>query len=277
MSSDPLLAFRSIKRAKSFFLALTFISSVLSGAEVTRSLSLEDKVRILEQQLSSSNRMRAESQYELTNLKNEIRELRGIVEEQGYQLQQIVNRQRELYRDIDNRLTQQSNTETPLDQGQASGPLSPPIESTIDTTVGNNTTTPPEQAAVDDNQIRTEYDQIFTLVKTKRFDEAIAGYQQFISNYPDSVYVANSKYWLAQIYSVQGRTDEAEREYLGVAQKYPDSSKAPDAWLKLGRLYENQGQTDKAMNAYNQVVTQYNSSTAAEMAIKYLQALKSRN
>jgi len=283
MTIVDLSAFRSFFGAKSFFIFLLFLSSVLSGAEVTRSLSMKDKVRILEQQLAAANRMRAESQFELTNLKNEIRELRGIVEEQGYQLQQIVNRQRELYRDIDNRLAEQSNKETATGQGtsvpatninsgQNAGSTGIGVKPTTTTL-----TTPTEPQVVDNNQIRSEYDQIFPLVRNKRFDDAIAGYQQFIANYPDSIYVANSKYWLAQIYSVQRRIDEAEREYLSVAQQYPDSSKASDAWLKLGQLYESQNQSEKALNAYNQVVTQYSNSTAAQMAVNRLQALKAGN
>lgn len=259
----------SFIRAGSFFLALVFLSNVVSGAEVTRSLSLEDRVRILEQQLLSANRMRAESQFEITNLKNEVRELRGLVEEQGYQLGQIVNRQREMYRDIDQRMGQpataadtagsQANTTTPVQQPPAQA--MPPATSN----------------PLDEDQVRSLYDKIFPLVRSKRYDDAIAGYQQFIAQYPDSRYVANSRYWLAQIYSVQGRIDEAEREYLSVAQQHATSAKAPDAWLKLGQLYERQGQTDKALDAYNQLVTQYSTSTAAQMAVNRLQDLKTGN
>jgi len=282
MTMVSLSAFRSFTGAKSFFLFLFFLSSILSAAEVTRSLSVEDKVRILEQQLAAANRMRAETQFEITNLKNEVRELRGIVEEQGYQLQQIVNRQRELYRDIDSRLAEQSNKETVTAQQHPVITANPGNDQNATNTIDSNPTTAPlttttKPQVVDNNQIRTEYDEIFPLVRSKRYDDAIAGYQQFIANYPDSIYVANSKYWLAQIYSVQRRTDEAEREYLSVAQQYPDSSKASDAWLKLGQLYESQNQSEKALNAYNQVVTQYSSSTAAQIAINRLQALKAGN
>ncbi len=281
-------ASRSLFRTGSFFFALIFLSGAISAAEVTRSLSLEDRVRILEQQLSSANRMRAESQFEITSLQNEVRELRGLVEEQGYQLQQIIARQREFYRDIDQRIEQRNNSDT-------TGSVTVPAETipdnqnlpTSDVAVNNNPeviaehpddpVVPATETVVDDAQIRAEYDQIFPLVRGKRYDDAIAGYQQFIAKFPDSIFVANSRYWLAQIYSVQGRTDEAEREYLNVAQQYATSPKAPDAWLKLGKLYETQGESDKALNAYNQVVTEYSTSTAAQMAVNRLQALKSSN
>jgi len=280
-------ASRSVLRTGSFFFALIFLSSAISAAEVTRSLSLEDRVRILEQQLSSANRMRAESQFEITNLQNEIRELRGLVEEQGYQLQQIITRQREFYRDIDQRMGQMNNSNTsesvtvpavtiPDNQNLPATEL-PINDNTTVTEPSSGPVVPIETVVVDDSQIRAEYDQIFPLVRGKRYDDAIAGYQQFIAKYPDSIFVANSRYWLAQIYSVQGRIDEAEREYLNVAQQYATSPKAPDAWLKLGKLYETQGESDKALNAYNQVVTEYSSSTAAQMAVNRLQMLKSSN
>ncbi|MCP3674929.1 MAG: tol-pal system protein YbgF [Gammaproteobacteria bacterium] len=288
MIFELIKASRSVFKTGSFLFALIFLSSVISAAEVTRSLSLEDRVRILEQQLSSANRMRAESQFEITNLQNEVRALRGLVEEQGYQLQQIITRQREFYRDIDQRMGQINNSDTPVNVTVPKETISDNQNSSISDVVINDkpvaisesnedlvvTTTVP---IVDDTQIRAEYDQIFPLVRGKRYDDAIAGYQQFIAKYPDSIFVANSRYWLAQIYSVQGRTDESEREYLNVAQQYATSPKAPDAWLKLGKLYETKGESDKALNAYNHVVTEYSTSTAAQMAVNRLQALKSSN
>ncbi|MFT5450737.1 MAG: tol-pal system protein YbgF [Enterobacterales bacterium] len=278
-----------IGKVGSFSLFVLFGNSYLA-AEVTRSLSLEDRVRILEQQLTSANRMRAESQFEITSLKNEVRDLLGVVEEQGYQLQQIITRQRELYRDIDNRLNEAESandtdqtsasqvTQSQSSQPQSSQPQSSQPQSNTtntDSTVSAHSTTPVVDAS-DDVQIRKIYDGIFPLVKSKRYDDAIAGYKQFIADYPNSNYVANSRYWLAQIYVVQGNTDDAEREYLIVAQEHSTSSKAVEAWLKLGKLYERLGQSEKAVNAYNQVVTQYGDSTAAQMAVDRLQALKSR-
>ena len=195
----PNKAFCSFVRTGSFFLVLFFLGSTLTAAEVTRSLSLEDRVRLLEQQLSSANRMRAESQFEVTNLKNEIRELRGLVEEQGYQLQQIISRQRELYRDIENRLSQPQPANDNLasgNQSQKDSPVSLPQKQNNNDS--NNTAsavvttsipdTGPGQGPatgvteVDEERIRVVYDQIFPLVRSKRYDDAIAGYQQFIAD-----------------------------------------------------------------------------------------------
>ena len=293
MLLDSNIASRSFVRAGSFFfmlpvmllITLMTVPSVLSAAEVTRSLSLEDRIRILEQQLSTANRMRAESQFEITNLKNEIRSLNGLVEEQGYQLEQIVNRQRELYRDIDSRLGQRTSNGTPVEGVSKTTDDSVNTEKqsydySDSTNAANNDIAAESNSqpiVIDEAQIRARYDKIFPLVRGKRYDDAINGYQQFIAEYPDSLLVSNSRYWLAQIYSVQGRTDEAEREYLNVAQQFPTSTKAADAWYKVGQLYDAQNQTDKAINAFNQVVTQYGDTTSAQMAVSRLQDLKSSN
>lgn len=287
MFSDSIKASNSFLRVGSFFFILLILPSMLSAAEVTRSLSLEDRIRILEQQLSTANRMRAESQFEITNLKNEIRTLNGLVEEQGYQIEQIINRQRELYRDIDSRLNQSSDNDSKVRDANPAGTSESVVTNEqsnqytdtateLGTDSGQNAN-PETVVFLDDAQIRASYDSIFPLVRSKRYDDAINGYQQFIAEHPKSLFVSNSRYWLAQIYSVQGRTDEAEREYLTVAQQFPTSGKAADAWYKLGQLYVNQNQTEKAINAFNQVVTQYGGTTSAQMAVSRLQDLKSSN
>jgi len=290
MIHKPYKTFRSLLWSGSFLILLLQTTVGLSAAEVTRSLSLENRVRLLEQQLSAANRLRAESQFEITNLKNEIRDLRGTVEEQGYQLQQIVSRQRELYKDIDQRLNL-ANSET-KSEANSSTPVTPnlstssayntenPESQTTDfsnATGFSNASTLANPTTLSDDEIRGVYDKIFPLVRSKRYDDAIAGYQQFISNFPESIYVANSRYWLAQIYSVLGRTDEAEKEYLEVANNYSSSAKASDSWLKLGKLYEQKNNNERAIEAYNKVITQYSNSTAAKIAVSRLQDLKSSN
>lgn len=252
------------------WLAVLLPANLFAAAEVRRSMSVEDKVAQLEKQLQTANRMRAEFQFQITNLQNEVRELRGIIEEQSYQLEQITNRQRDIYRNLDQVTTAGTNPSPQPSGPVANEPDNNPIPDS------NLATSPPDTTGgvVSEADIRASYDAIFPLVRAKRFDEAILKYQQFIADYPDSAYVSNSRYWLAQIYVVQGRTDEAEREYLLVSQQYPDSSKAAEAWLKLGQLYEDRGQTDKAIQSYQHILDSYSSSNVARLAQSRLEALQ---
>jgi tol-pal system protein YbgF len=282
----------------------SMFNSTVKAVEVTRSLSLEDRVKLLEQQLASANRLRAEAQFEITQLKKEVRELRGQMEEQSYQLEQIITRQRELYRDIDARLGQvppssnsglnagtDSGTDTHAsttfgnandsanNQQSANNPLTAnPANSASTVPAGsqNGNATPATNVIAGDDG-RLVYSKIFPLVRSKRYDEAVSQYQQFITNYPNSELVADARYWLAQIYVVQSKTDLAEVEYLAVAEQYPQHEKAPLAWLKLGQLYQRQGITDKASEAFDQVINLYPDTTAAQMASSALANLQADN
>ena len=250
-------------------------SALLAQAEVKRSVSvsLEDKVERLEKQLATANRMRGEFQFQITNLQNEIRELRGINEEQSYQIEQLTNRQRDLFRDLDaiklgetqvNTGGMTDTNQTVTDQTTTTQP--PLVTDTTDTVL-------PDTTDVSEEEIRQAYDSIFPLVRNKQFDEAVARYQQFINDYPTSDYVSNARYWLAQIYSVQGNTIDAEREYSIVAEQYPQSSKAADAYLKLGQLFEGKGNYAQATSMYQKILSDYADSTAARFAKERLDNL----
>ena len=243
-------------------------STAFSEAEVRRSTSVDDRVDQLEKQLQTANRMRAETQFQITNLQKEIRDLRGIIEEQAYQIEQITSRQRAIYQELDSLRAGQSGNNTSAVNNDTS----------VTDSSGSDTTTPDtttQSTAVSESDIRAEYDAIFALVRATQYDEAIVEFQKFIAAYPDSELISNVRYWLGQIYNVKGRTDEAEREYIIVSQQYPDSAKAPDSLLKLGELYEKRGQTAQAVQNYQQLLTNYPDSNPARFAQDRLHELGS--
>ncbi|MBT8449929.1 MAG: tol-pal system protein YbgF [Gammaproteobacteria bacterium] len=247
---------------------------LLAQAEVKRSVSvsMEDKLDRLEKQLATANRMRAEFQFQITNLQNEIRNMSGIIEEQSYQIEQLTKRQRDLFRDIDAiKLGDVGTNKSPATNQNSTIPrntVQTPV--TPDTGISATPTTPTN---VSEEDIRNEYDSIFPLVRNKQFDEAVARYESFIASYPNSSYISNARYWLAQIYSVQGKEVEAEREYQIVAQQFPQSSKAADAYLKLGQLYESQRDSDRAFEMYQKILNDYASTNAARFAQQRLDNL----
>lgn len=262
--------YQSISKPQALVLwfVLLLTPSILNGAaEVRRASSVEDKVEQLEKQLQTANRMRAEFQFQITNLQKEVRDLRGLVEEQAYLIEQITGRQRDIFRDLDGLRSQ-----TPSPAGST-----PPVTPSTPVETGGNTTTTPTETptavtTVSDTEIRAEYDAIFAMVRATKYDEAIVEYQKFIAAYPDSSLISSARYWLAQIYNVQGRTDEAERVYLLVIQEI-DAPRAPDSLLKLGELYEKRGQIDKAVQNYQQLVQTYPDSDPARFAKSRLEGL----
>ena len=179
---------------------------------------------------------RSNQYYQMQVLQEEIRTLRGTLEEISYELQQIKQRQMDDYLDIDRRLTALvENSSVDAGEQDAGGVIasSQAIES--------------EESIADAALIKADYDQASgLLLKNRDLEGAIARFNQHVENYPDSPYVANAYYWLGEIYDLRDEAELALQSFRIVVDNYADHSKAIDAQFKLGKLYHKMGQVDQA-------------------------------
>ncbi|MFC3034055.1 tol-pal system protein YbgF [Pseudoalteromonas fenneropenaei] len=215
--------------------------------------SLDARLAQLESLMQSRNIMQAEMQQQIIVLQDEVSQLRGITEEQSYKLEKVLQRQRELYQEIENRVSRVPE--------QATSP------------VANVTVTP--DTAISSNLSENEaYDRAVALImKDKRYDAAIPEFEAFLKKFPNSVYEPNAHYWLGQLLSIKNDDQQAVGHFKRVVDNYADSNKRPDAMLKLGNLYEKLGQLDAAKQILTKLVQQYPSTTAAKMAADRLAKL----
>ncbi len=227
--------------------------SVMS-AEVERPLSLEERIAKLETAQTARNQALVDMQFKLAELQSEIRELRGLLEQHGFQINQLTERQREIYKDVDSRLADMQKRLESLGQTKPK-PLAA-------TTV---TTDPAAEAKA--------YERIFPLVRDKKYEEAITAYRAFLAKYPNGRLAVNAHYWLGQVLFVTGELDKAAVEFNLVAEKYPDSSKTPDALLKLGEIAVRRGDKTKAQSVWRKLTLQYPKSSAARVAAQKLKNL----
>ncbi len=237
-------------------------------------------------QQNSRDQVVAEQQIQITALQEDVRQLRGLLEEQDYKISQLLERQRELYRDLDQRLSDLSTKSS-----AATVPAA--------TTVAATTTTPelpvltpsqptpaiaekPKPAKIDAakaaaklaEEEQAAYDAIFPLVRNKQYVEATKAYQDFLQAYPTGKNAANARYWLGQIFNVQNQLEEADTQFKLVVTQYPDSAKAHEALLKLGEIAKKRGLTDAAKGFFQKVLQQYPDSPSARVAQQKLQELK---
>ncbi|CCQ12282.1 TPR repeat containing exported protein; Putative periplasmic protein contains a protein prenylyltransferase domain [Pseudoalteromonas luteoviolacea B = ATCC 29581] len=204
--------------------------------------------------MQSRNLMQAEMQQQLELLQDEVSQLRGISEETSYKLEKVLQRQRELFQEIDNRMSTAPTSQptAPI----ATSPVVGPIDA------------PEISANLSENEA---YDRAVALImKDKRYDAAIPEFEAFLKSFPGSVYESNAHYWLGQLLSIKNDDAKAIVHFNTVVESHPDSNKRPDAMLKLGGLYEKQGKRDSAKQILNKLVTQYPSTTAAKLATERL-------
>lgn len=193
--------------------------------------------------------IQGELYYQLQILQEEVQMLRGLVEEQAYQLQQLKQQRIEDYTDLDRRISR-------LQGGDSAGrsASAPAARST-----GQQSSEEFESysAAVD------------LATRQQEFDQAVIALREHLKNYPDGRYAGNVHYWLGQIFFVQGNLGEARQEFEKVLQDYPNHNKAAESKYKLGQVYFRQGDRVRARTLLEEVAS--GSSESAPLARNFLQ------
>lgn len=193
---------------------------------------------------------------QLQVLQEEVQMLRGLVEEQSYQLQQLKQQRIDDYTDLDRRLSQ-------LMQSGAGG-RSP---------ASSSATGAGQSAASSSQRTAGEFESYSAAVdlatRQQEFDKAILALKEHLNNYPDGRYAGNAHYWLGQIYFVQGNLDEAKESFDRVIRNYPDHNKAAESRYKLGQVYFRQGDRARARSLLQEVAS--GNSESAPLARNFLQ------
>ena len=186
---------------------------------------------------------------------NEVRMLRGQVEELQHNASKGQDQQRDLYADLDRRLAA-------IEGGGTAG--------VANTAPANNSGLPVPQG--DD---RANYQAAFDLLKDGKYPEAAAAFKQFLVTFPNSQLADNAQYWLGEAHYVTKQYPEALRAFRVVLEKFPDSRKIPDALLKIGYCNYELKNFPEARSALDQVVKQYADTTAARLASQRLAKMAS--
>jgi tol-pal system protein YbgF len=179
----------------------------------------------------------------------ETRTLRGQLDELQHTLEKSQEQQREMYGDVDRRLAAIEGT-------AAAGAVSAvPRSSSLPVPQGDD---------------RANYQAAFDLLKESKYPEAISGFKQFLTTFPDSTLADNAQYWLGEAHYVTKQYPDALRDFRTVLEKYPDSRKTPDALLKIGFCAYELKNWPEARSALGQVVQRFGDTTAARLASQRL-------
>jgi tol-pal system protein YbgF len=98
------------------------------------------------------------------------------------------------------------------------------------------------------------------------FDLALAGFRNYIEQFPDSSQADHAQYWIGECYYAKKDFGKAIEAFLKVATAYPRSEKIPGARLKVGLSYLNEKNTAKAKEYLNKVVREHPDTNEAKIA-----------
>ena len=235
------------------------ISSVGSG-------SVEDRVTTLERISNAQAQLMQQLQQQMSDNQRDIDALRGQIQQNSYQLNQVVERQKQLYQQIDSLSSASSSG------GQQAAGSDAAADTGAAATAGAAAST--ESAPAQTGDANSDYNAAVALIlEKKQYDQAISALQAWVKRYPDSTYQPNANYWLGQLNYNKGKKDDAAYYYATVVKNYPKSPKAAEALLKVGVIMQEKKDTAKAKAVFQQVIKLYPDTESAKQAQKRLASL----
>jgi tol-pal system protein YbgF len=242
---------------------------------------------------------------QVQQLQDEVRMLRGMLEEQTMELETLSNRQRDQYLDLDQRITglrglppgpalqgaglaagdvttggitTAGANDMPADTGPAIREDVPEVRPALDTpssvTAIATPNTQAREVIATPEMEKAAYDRAFQSLKELKYADAAEQFSTFVMQFPNSEYADNAQYWLGESYYVTRNYDIALEAFQQLMSNYPDSPKIPDGLLKIGYTHYELKQWDQARAALTQVQEQYPDTTLARLAGSRLRSMK---
>lgn len=195
--------------------------------------TLEQRVGVVERQLENQGLL--EMQRQVAALDQELRRLRGELEQLQHDLERTRSQQRDQYVDLDTRLRA---AESALTAAQATVPAASP---------------------------EGEYQAAFNLLKDGKYDEAAVALREFLARHRQHDLASNAMYWLGEAYYVRRDYPAALAAFEGVLKEYPGARKSPDALLKAGYCHYELQRYGPARSALTRLLQEYpDAPTGAE-------------
>ena len=235
---------------------------------------LEERANEMEARLAAierANQVLLQLQQQIEATRQDLRTLRGQVDELRHELDTLRQQQRDLYGDLDRRLLIVENAVMPVPRGPAPAGATP---ANAAPNVGQDpTAAAPDAAAAaqaaEDLRAADEatvYSDAFAALKAGRYEEAVSGFQLYLTKFPDGPRADYAMYWLGESWYVQKDYTNALKAFQGVMSRYPGSRKAPDALLKVAYSQYELKAFRNARATLQKVVAAYPGTEAARLA-----------
>lgn len=247
-------------------------ASQATANPTVRQGSVQDRLTALERVVEARAAAQLNLQQQLALVLDEVSELRGASEMHAYKLEEILQQQRDIYQEIDRRLgvnNTVSPTPAPAGGSTAVSQQSMPAGNPAAVVAAQAATavTPTAQNSMAGLTEAQAYEQALNyVIKDKDYAASIPAFEAFIAKYPQSSFIANSHYWLGQLYYQKDDLAKAKSNFQIVAKQFPNNSKMPDVLEKLGLVSEKENNAAAAKRYYNQLIKSFPKSKAAARA-----------
>lgn len=212
---------------------------------------------------------------QLDVMQQEIRELRGKLEEQQNSVQTLNQKQEKLFLNLDARLNK-------LDpSGVKASEMSDPNPNPQDTNTQAGTSAPvahiemPLSNAQQGTNEKVLYDAAVNLMHARKYEDAILEFKDLLWQFPEGNYAANAYFWLGELYAQQWReNNKSDKNLLAqaydafniVTNKSGGQDLEGDAMLKIALLEIDQDHLAVAKEILQQVAKKFPNTSRALVA-----------
>jgi tol-pal system protein YbgF len=106
------------------------------------------------------------------------------------------------------------------------------------------------------------------------FNTAREGFQKLLKEFPKSENADNAQFWIGEIYYREKWYEKAILEYQTVIEKYPKGNKVTASLLKQGFAFFNLGDKSNARLILSELIKKYPKSNEAKIAQRKLKGIK---
>jgi tol-pal system protein YbgF len=218
-------------------------------------------------------------QVRLSQIDEEIRQVRGLIEQVQFQNRQTATELKKLSEDTDFRLRTLEQKSIQADAAPAATPAVtpapeplPPVTPTTPAS-GEPAAYKPdskEKPAVtgkDFPDSNAHYSSAFKLLNEKKFAEAAASFDAFVKKYPADPLTANAYYWLGESQYARNDFTRSSESFRKGFEVNPEGNKAADNLYKLAMSLSQVRRKNEACVVLNKVIEKY-AETASRTAVK---------
>ena len=217
----------------------------------------------------------------LSQMDQEIRQLRGTVEQEQFANRQNATDLKKLSDDVEYRLhalEEKSVAATPIAKPAAvTAPIAVVPEedgnapAKFDPATGADgkkpiaaVTPPVKKAALTGNDFpdaNAHYSYAFKLLNDKKYAEASSSFDAFVKKYPTDPLTSNAYYWLGESYYTRADYTRSAESFRKGFEANPAGQKAPDNLFKLAKSLEQVKRANEACIVFAQIIAKYPDSS----------------
>lgn len=235
-----------------------------------QTLILQKEVRENVESNKSLRNEQADISADMTDLRDDVQKLRGVVEEMNRDVQ-IIRAENSSGGGISKKLEEISFRINYIENFLGIEEKRKPLEETEKKEKGDITPKDTTKKKVDKEEA---YSAAYKTFKEGKYDEAKAQFQRFLKMFPDTEYSDNAQFWIGECYFFKREYQKAILEYEKVIKNYPGGNKVSYALLKQGQAFLRLGDKSTAKLLLQQVIKDYPNTNQSKIARAKLTKIK---